>query len=69
MKITFLTLGLILLSSFALNAKSRLGEYYLGFGYTLVDGGKSGDFEGGLFDITANSLASDSTDFILSFSY
>ena len=69
MKITFLTLVLIFLSSFALNAKSRLGEYYLGFGYTLVDGGKSADFEGGLFDITANSLASDSTDFILSLSY
>ena len=69
MKFTFLSLALIFVSSFALNAKSRLGEYYLGFGYTLVDGGKSGNLEGGLFDISANSMASDSTDFILNFSY
>jgi hypothetical protein len=69
MKFTFITLALIFLSSFALSAKSRLGEYYLGFGYTLVDGGKSDNLEGGLFEISANSLASDATDFILSFSY
>jgi hypothetical protein len=35
----------------------------------MVDGGKSGNLEGDLFELTANSIASDSTDFILSFSY
>ena len=69
MKRTFLTLALLLVFSLGLNAKSRLGEYYLGFGYTIVDGGKGADLEGGLFDLSANSLASDSTDFILSLSY
>ncbi len=69
MKSTLATLALIFISSFALTAKSRLGEYYLGFGYTMVDGGKSGNLEGDLFELTANSIASDSTDFILSFSY
>ena len=69
MKFILITLALIFISSFALNAKSRLGEYYLGFGYAMVNGGKSGNLEGDLFELTANSIASDSTDFILSFSY
>lgn len=69
MKLTFAVLSLLLFSSFALDAKSRLGEYYLGFEYAMADGGKTKDLEADLFQITANSMASDSTDFIFNFSY
>ena len=51
------------------NAKSRLGEYYFGFGYAMADGGKGVNLEGDFLNLSANSLASDSTDFNLNFSY
>ena len=69
MKLLFLTSVAVLISSLALDAKSRLGEYYLGFGYTFVDGGPKGDLEGDMLEISANSMASDSTDFIFNLSY
>ena len=69
MKHLFLTSVAVLISSLTLDAKSRLGEYYLGFGYTFVDGGPKGDLEGDMLEISANSMASDSTDFIFNLSY
>ena len=69
MKLTLAAFALLFFTSFSLDAKSRLGEYYLGFGYSIIDGGKTVDLEGDAFQITANSIASDSTDFILNFSY
>ena len=69
MKLFLTAFALLFLTSFSLSAKSRLGEYYLGFGYSIIDGGDAVDFEGDAFQISANSLASDSTDFVLNFSY
>jgi hypothetical protein len=69
MKLSLVALALLFITSFSLDAKSRLGEYYLGFGYSVIDGGKSADLEGDAFQFSANSLASDSTDFVLNFSY
>ena len=46
-------------------SKSRLGEYYMGFGYAMADGGKNADIEGDFLSLSANSPASDSADFIL----
>ena len=69
MKLFLTAFAFLFLTSFSLSAKSRLGEYYLGFGYSIIDGGDTVDIEGDAFQISANSLASDSTDFILNFSY
>ncbi|MAL85996.1 MAG: hypothetical protein CMI23_06550 [Opitutae bacterium] len=67
-----LILSLFVLASVCthlVNAKSRLGEYYFGFGYAMADGGKGVNLEGDFLNLSANSLASDSTDFNLNFSY
>ena len=69
MKLFLTAFAFLFFTSFSLTAKSRLGEYYLGFGYSIIDGGDTVDIEGDAFQISANSLASDSTDFILNFSY
>ena len=69
MKLFLTAFSFLFITSLSLNAKSRLGEYYLGFGYSIIDGGDTVDIEGDAFQISANSLASDSTDFILNFSY
>ena len=69
MKLFLTAFAFLFLTSLSLSAKSRLGEYYLGFGYSIIDGGDTVDIEGDAFQISANSLASDSTDFILNFSY
>jgi len=50
-------------------SKSRLGEYYMGFGYAMADGGKCADIEGDFLSLSANSPASDSADFVLRFDY
>ena len=50
-------------------SKSRLGEYYFGFGYAMADGGKSDNIEGDFLSLSANSPASDSADFSLYFNY
>jgi len=50
-------------------SKSRLGEYYMGFGYAIADGGKNTNIEGDFLSVSANSPASDSADFILRFDY
>jgi hypothetical protein len=63
----------ILLSSIFLSAcvysKSRLGEYYFGFGYDMVDGGKTGGIDGNSLNLSANSPASETTDFSIYFNY
>lgn len=52
-----------------LYSKSRLGEYYYGFGYAMAEGGKSGSLKGDFLNLTLNSPASDSADFIIGFNY
>ena len=46
MKLTSAVFALLFFTSFTWDAKSRLGEYYLGFGYSVIDGGKTVDLEG-----------------------
>ena len=58
----------LLLTPF-LYSKSRLGEYYYGFGYAIADGGKSGTLEGDFLNLSLNSPASDSADFVINFNY
>ena len=61
---------LFLLLTPAAFTKSRLGEYYYGFGYSMLDGGKDGvDVEGDVLHLSANSLASDYADFELYLDY
>lgn len=56
--------------SFHAVAKSRLGEYYYGFGYAMLDGGKNGaDVEGDEFGLSLNSPASDFADFEIYLDY
>lgn len=50
-------------------AKSRLGEYYFGFGYAMANGGKGIDADGDFLNLSATSPASDSADFNLFLSY
>lgn len=59
-------LSLTFFSSLAF-PKSRLGDYYLGFGYSNASGKK--DLEGDFLNFSANNPASDSTDFLLQFNY
>lgn len=70
MKITFsISLMLIALLNFC-NAKSRLGEYYYGFGYAMLDGGKGGTtLEGDQLSLSINSPASDVADFEIYLDY
>lgn len=52
------------------HSKSRLGEYYYGFGYSMLDGGKNGvDIEGDELSLSINSLASDFADFEIYLDY
>ena len=65
MKSAFLIFG-TLFSVFFLSGKSRIGDYYVGFGYGLVD--EADDvFEGDSLNLFVNSLASDVVD--LDFQY
>ena len=61
-------LSLSLFSSLAYS-KSRLGDYYLGFGYNNASGKKALELEGDFLNFSANNPASDSTDFLLQFNY
>ena len=62
-------LTLIFFSSL-IHAKSRLGEYYYGFGYSMLDGGKNGaDVEGDELSLSLNSPASDFADFEIYLEY
>ena len=66
-------LSVFLASSFFFSlvsfSKSRLGEYYFGFGYAMADGGKDLNADGDFLNLSANSPASDSADFNLFLSY
>ena len=64
----FVILFLIFVCSTAFS-KSRLGEYYFGFGYAMADGGKGPSIDGDFLSLSANSPASDSADFVLHFNY
>ena len=67
MKLIYLFV-LSLLPLFLSNGKSRIGEYYLGFGYGTVDD-SDGLFDGDSFNFFTNSLASDSVDLNLHYTY
>ena len=73
MKQVFLSHFLCFLSLFwvtSLSAKSRLGEYYLGFGYSMADGDKAmQQANGDVLSIMANSPATQSTDWRLALEY
>ena len=69
MKSSFFILLCLLFLTASSFSKSRLGEYYFGFGYDMVDGGKTGDIKGNFLNLSANSPASNSADFNLHFSY
>ena len=58
---TFISLAL-------LSGKTRVGEYYTGFGLGVVDDSNN-LFEGEAFNVFVNSLASDSVDFDLQYTY
>ena len=58
---TFISLAL-------LSGKTRVGEYYTGFGLGVVDDSNN-LFEGEAFNFFVNSLASDSVDFDLQYTY
>ena len=63
-----LLLKLFFVTTLCLSGKSRLGEYYLGFGYGVLDQ-SDGFFEGESLNLLLNSPASESSDFNLDFSY
>lgn len=69
MKFLYTFLASSILFSFTSFSKSRLGEYYFGFGYAMADGGKGIDADGDFLNISANSPASDVADFNLYLSY
>ena len=66
--ISQVTIFFLCLSS-PLCGKSRLGEYFLGFGIFRAGGGDVFDVKGDSLNLSANSPASDSADFVLSFNY
>lgn len=67
MKLIYLFV-LFFLPFFLSNGKSRIGEYYLGFGYGTVDD-SDGLFDGDSFNFFTNSLASDSVDLNFHYTY
>ena len=69
MKIISRTFIFLLCVSLPLGAKSRLSEYFLGFGLFKAGGGDVTDLSGEGLSLSASSPASDSSDFALSFKY
>jgi hypothetical protein len=69
MKILLTLLASLFVISSVSFSKSRLGDYYFGFGYAMADGGKGIDADGDFLNLSANSPASDSADFNLYLSY
>ncbi|MBC8350005.1 MAG: outer membrane beta-barrel protein [Verrucomicrobia bacterium] len=73
MKQVFFSHFLCFLSLFwftSVSAKSRLGEYYLGFGYSMADGDKQSSHDtGDILSIMANSPATQSADWRLALEY
>ena len=69
MKTSFPVLIFLLSNSFLfLSGKSRIGEYYLGFGYGLIDESNKA-FEGDSINLFVNSPGSETVDFDLSYTY
>ena len=61
---------LALVSLGSLSAKSRLGEYYLGFGYSMADGdGVLKAASGDILSIMAESVANNTADWRLGLAY
>ena len=58
------TLVLSLLIPFLVQAKSKFGDYYLGFGLDFVEAEDTASYDGEGLSLFANSLASDEADFI-----
>ena len=69
MKALFKTLVLISLFPFLLQAKSKFGDYYLGFGLDFVEAKDTASYDGEGLSLFANSLASDVADFHFTFNY
>ncbi|MEC7801968.1 MAG: outer membrane beta-barrel protein [Verrucomicrobiota bacterium] len=69
MKTSFPVLIFLLSSSFLfVSGKSRIGEYYLGFGYGLINENNKA-FEGDSINLFVNSPGSETVDFDLSYTY
>ena len=69
MKTSFPVLIFLLSNSFLfLSGKSRIGEYYIGFGYGLFDESNKA-FEGDSINLFVNSPGSETVDFDLSYTY
>jgi hypothetical protein len=52
-----------------LQAKSKFGDYYLGFGLDFVEAEDTASYDGEGLSLFANSLASDEADFHFTFNY
>lgn len=52
-----------------LNAKSKFGDYYLGFGVDFVEAENVASYEGEGLSLVTNSLASEEADFHFTFDY
>ncbi len=63
MKFLYTIIVSFFLISSALFSKSKLGEYYYGFGYSMAEGGGTPAIEGNSFNFSLNSPASDIADF------
>ena len=63
------TLVLFFLIPFLLQAKSKFGDYYLGFGLDFVEAEDTASYDGEGLSLFANSLASDEADFHFTFNY
>ena len=67
---SFSILCLMIASFGYLQGKSRLGDYYLGFGYSMADGDKAyQSYDGDILSIMAESPASNTSDWRLHLQY
>ena len=69
MKNCLLIFGSFLFLTISIFSKTRQGEYFLGFGYATVESDKGFGIEGDFINLSVNSPASDSADFVLNFNY
>lgn len=65
---SFFIFNCLLIPLVFVSGKSRLGEYYTGFGFGVVDEATNA-FEGDNFNVFVNSLASEPMDFTFEYSY
>ena len=69
MKNLILSLLVLSFSSSLSFAKSKFGDYYLGFGLDFIEAGDVSSLEGEGLSLFANSLASDEADFHITLDY